>query len=126
MMFGIMEACLDFDQAVPFTVFRSTEVDQESGWQERDWPSSSTNKPRMALAELRDREKYELEGRERDADFRAVTKVASDVQRGDGIVIDVTALHHAGKKFYVLAVRDPEGQYQRLLLTEDPDAKFGT
>lgn len=125
-MFGILEACLDFDQAVPTTVYRKTTAAQPSGFQGRTWPAS-TNKPRMALAELGvERERFEIEGRERDADFRAVTRADADVQLGDGVEVDATALHHAGRKFYVLAVRDPEGAYQRLLLEEDPTAKFGT
>ena len=125
-MFGLIEACVDFDQAVPTTVYRPTITDQKSGWQGRTWPATSTNKPRIAVAELKDKEVFRVAGKEVDADFRGVTDVAADIQEGDGLQIDATALHHAGRKFHVLAVRDPEGQYTRLFLQEDPKAKFGT
>ncbi len=125
-LFGMIEGVLDFDQAVPTRLFRAPIVDKPSGWQSRNWPAGATGTPRIAIAELRDRATFKAAGQDRDADFRGVVKVAVDVQLADGIEVDATALHHAGKKFYVLAVRVPEGAYKRVFLQEDPRAGFGT
>ncbi len=44
--------------------------------------------------------------------------------KGDGIQIGASEPHHAGKKFKVLASREPEGRYLRLFLEERPELKF--
>ena len=119
----MVEARIAGEQGVPVTVYRVlAPADGEGGYQADVWVSTATG--RMALAEITDRDRHALGGRETNADFRAVAPVALDVQKGDGIEIGAAAAHHAGRKFKVLASRDPMATYRRLLLEEQPKLKF--
>ena len=124
-MFGIIDGVLASGQAVDATSYRATKAKKKSGHIGRTWAEQVASF-RIAIAELTDRDRYKLEGREEDAEFRAVVTDGTDILEGDGIEISTTADHHAGRKFFVLAVRDPGGQYGRLLLTGYKKAKFGT
>lgn len=123
-MFGLLEGRLQASaQGVTCTTYRSTPADREGGFQEDTWASSIASL-RIALAELTDRDRFALQGEETAADFRAVATKGSDVVKSDGLWISASAPHHAGKKFKVLAAREPEGAYLRLLLQEEPELKF--
>ncbi len=111
------------DQGVPCTTYRSTPDDGEGGYQADNWAESIATL-QIAIAEITDRDKFRLQGQETDADFRGVVTSGSDVVKGDGLQISATAPHHAGKKFKVLAAREPEGAYLRLFLDEQPTLKF--
>ena len=123
-MFGLVEGRLNAsDQGVAATTYRSTPTDGEGGYQADAWASSIASL-QIAIAEITDRDKFRLQGQETDADFRGVVEKGSDVVKGDGIQISATAPHHAGKKFKVLASREPEGRYLRLFLEERPELEF--
>ncbi len=123
-MFGLVEGRLNAsDQGVGCTTYRSTPTDGEGGYQADTW-AVSIAALQIAVAEITDRDKFRLQGEETDADFRGVVTRGSDVVKGDGIQVSATAPHHAGKKFKVLASREPEGRYLRLFLEERPELKF--
>lgn len=123
-MFGLIEGRLNASaQGVSCTTYRSTPADREGGYQEDAWASSIASL-QIAVAELTDRDRFALQGEETAADFRGVVTKGSDVVKGDGLQISATAPHHAGKKFKVLAAREPEAAYLRLLLEERPELKF--
>lgn len=123
-MFGLIEGRLNASaQGVACTTYRSTPDDGEGGYQADNWAESIASL-QIAVAEITDRDKFRLQGEETDADFRGVVTKGSDVVKGDGIEISATAPHHAGKKFKVLASREPEGRYLRLFLEERPELAF--
>ena len=122
--FGLVQGRLNASaQGIACTTYRSVPVDGEGGY-ERDVWSESIASLQIAVAELSDQDRFRLEGVETDADFRAVVTKGSDVLKGDGIEISSSASHHAGKKFKVLASREPEGAYLRLYLQERPEFVF--
>ena len=123
-MFGLVEGRLNASaQGVAATTYRSTPTDGEGGYQADGWVESIASL-QIAVAEITDRDKFRLQGQETDADFRGVVTKGSDVLKGDGIQIAATAPHHAGKKFKVLASREPEGSYLRLFLEQRPELVF--
>ncbi len=123
-MFGLVEGRLHASaQGVGCTTYRSTPTDTEGGYQQDAWVQKIASL-QIALAEITDEDRFRLQGRETDADFRGVVTKGSDVVKGDGLQISAAAAHHAGKKFKVLAAREPEGRYLRLFLEERPELKF--
>ncbi len=123
-MFGLVEGRLQASaQGVPCTTYRSTPDDGEGGYQADDWTESIASL-QIAIAEISDRDRFSLQGEETAAGFRGVVTKGSDVIKGDGIQISASAPHHAGKKFKVLAAREPEGAYLRLFLDEQPTLVF--
>ncbi len=123
-MFGLVEGRLNASaQGIGCTTYRSTPVDNEGGY-ERDVWAESVAALQIALAEISDQDRFRLEGQETGADFRGVAPKGSDILKGDGIQISDSAPHHAGKKFKVLAAREPEGAYLRLFLQEQPELVF--
>jgi hypothetical protein len=111
-------------QGVDCTTYRSTKVVGGGGYERDGWVESIAAL-RIALAEVTvDEDKFRLQGREVDADFRAVVTAGLDVLEGDGILIAPGAPHHAGLQFVVLAAREPEGAYRRLYLKEQPELDF--
>lgn len=123
-MFGLIEGRLNASaQGVACTTYRSTPAKGEGGYKRDVWAESIASL-QVALAEITDRDKFRLQGEETDADFRGVVTKGSDVLKGDGLQIAADAPHHAGKKFKVLASREPEGRYLRLFLEEQPTLAF--
>ncbi len=123
-MFGLVEGRLQASgQGVACTTYRSVPADTEGGFQEDVWTQQIASL-QIALAEIRDEDRFRLQGQETDATFRGVVTKGSDVLKGDGLQISATAAHHAGKRFKVLAAREPEGKYLRLFLEERPELKF--
>ena len=123
-MFGLVEGRLNASgQGVDCTTYRSTPARRDGGFEEDVWAETIASL-NIAIAEITDRDKFVLQGQETDADFRGVTVKGSDILKGDGIEISASAAHHAGKKFKVLAAREPEGRYLRLFLEETPEVDF--
>ncbi|KKL13678.1 hypothetical protein LCGC14_2523350 [marine sediment metagenome] len=123
-MFGLLEGRLQASaQGVTCTTYRDASTTEPGGFAPAVWTETLTDL-KIALAELTDRDRFALQGEETAADFRAVATKGSDVVKSDGIQISATAPHHASKKFKVLAAREPEGAYMRLLLEECPELKF--
>lgn len=125
-MFGMIEGCLNLDQSVPAELFRETTSSKRSAWVSRDWPAAGAGTPiRIALAKKRDRDLYSADGREETGDYLGAVLEEVAVQRGDGIKVDDSASHYAGRKFTVLGINDPEGIYQSLELEALPRGEFG-
>lgn len=123
-MFGLIEGRLHASaQGVPCTTYRSTPDDGEGGYQADNWTESIASL-QIAIAEITDRDRFSLQGEETAAGFRGIVTKGSDVVKGDGIWVAASAAHHAGKKFKVLAAREPEGAYLRLFLDEQPKLVF--
>ncbi len=123
-MFGLVEGRLQASaQGVACTTYRDASSTEPGGFAPASWTETLTGL-KIALAELTDRDRFALQGEETAADFRAVATKGSDVIKSDGIQIGASAPHHAGKKFKVLASREPEGQYLRLFLEEQPTLAF--
>lgn len=123
-MFGLIEGRLNAsDQGVTCRTYRSTPSDGEGGYQADVW-AVSISALQISIAEITDRDKFRVQGKETDADFRGIVEKGSDVLKGDGIQIGASEPHHAGKKFKVLASREPEGRYLRLFLEERPELSF--
>ena len=122
--FGLVEGRLQAsDQGLASVTYRSTVITGEGGYQRDGW-AQQIAALQIALAEISDEDKFRPQGEETDADFRGVVEKDSDVIKADGIQIGASELSHAGKKFKVLAAREPEGAYLRLFLEERPELKF--